>query len=155
MTGYGALPHLTKTDDVYEGYLIPKGSLVLANTWYALTHAAPPLYFQCSFRSILHDESVYNNPALFNPSRFLNQDGTLNPSVRDPSVAAFGFGRRICPGRFLALEALWLAIVSVLAVFDIVRAVDDEGKEIIPDGEYLSGVVWCVSSIRCILTCHS
>ncbi|KAI0760097.1 cytochrome P450 [Fomes fomentarius] len=144
-----ALPHLTKTDDVYEGYSIPKGSLVLANTWYVLTHAAPPLYFRCSSRSILHDESAYNNPAQFNPSRFLNEDGTLNPSVRDPSVAAFGFGRRICPGRFLALDALWLAIVSVLAVFDIVRAVDDEGQEIVPDGEYLSGVVCFPKPFKC------
>lgn len=30
----------------------------------------------------------------FNPERFLNADGTLNSSVRDPDVAAFGYGRR-------------------------------------------------------------
>jgi hypothetical protein len=27
------------------------------------------------------------------PERFLKQDGTPNPEIRDPGVAAFGFGR--------------------------------------------------------------
>lgn len=29
------LAHMLTTDDIYEGYHIPKGSLVLANNWYA------------------------------------------------------------------------------------------------------------------------
>jgi cytochrome P450 len=44
-------------------------------------------------RGILHDPKEYPNPEVFRPERFLNPDGTLNPSVRDPAVAAFGFGR--------------------------------------------------------------
>lgn len=27
------VPHLTTQDDVYEGYFIPKGTLILANIW--------------------------------------------------------------------------------------------------------------------------
>ena len=27
------IPHVTSTDDVYEGYFIPKGSTVFANIW--------------------------------------------------------------------------------------------------------------------------
>ena len=30
-----ALPRTSQTDDEYQGYLIPKGSIVLANSWYA------------------------------------------------------------------------------------------------------------------------
>jgi hypothetical protein len=44
-------------------------------------------------RGILHDPKEYPDPEVFRPERFLNPDGTLNPSVRDPLVAAFGFGR--------------------------------------------------------------
>lgn len=45
-------------------------------------------------RSILHDESVFGPDALsFNPERYLNSH------LPDPEVT-FGFGRRICPGRF-------------------------------------------------------
>ena len=30
------IPHATLEDNVYNGYLIPKGSVVIANLWYAL-----------------------------------------------------------------------------------------------------------------------
>ena len=46
-----------------------------------------------SFRSILHDPKVFNNPMEYQPERYL-KDGKLNPDVRDPVCAAFGFGRR-------------------------------------------------------------
>lgn len=50
-------------------------------------------------RAMLHNESVYPDPFTFNPDRFM-KDGKLNPAVRDPDHAAFGFGRRylIFPG---------------------------------------------------------
>lgn len=44
-------------------------------------------------RAILHDESVFTEPEEFNPERYL-KDGKLDPSVRQPEVSAFGFGRR-------------------------------------------------------------
>lgn len=28
------LPHTTTVDDIYEGYLIPKGALVISNIWF-------------------------------------------------------------------------------------------------------------------------
>ena len=29
------VPHMTTEDDIFNGYLIPKGALILANTWYS------------------------------------------------------------------------------------------------------------------------
>jgi hypothetical protein len=49
------LPHMTTEDDICEGYLIPKGSLLLPNIWYvdfapqSMMHADP----LCSIGSLL------------------------------------------------------------------------------------------------------
>ncbi|OCH95269.1 cytochrome P450 [Obba rivulosa] len=114
-------PHCSTSDDVYEGYYIPKGSIVISNLW-----------------AILHDEDVYTEPSAFNPDRFM-RDTQLNPDLLDPASVAFGFGRRICPGRFMALESMWIVIACVLATFTISKAVDRDGREITPDAEYLPG----------------
>ena len=74
----------------------------------------------------------------------MRSDGTLNRDVRDPSVATFGFGRRICPGQYMALDSMWFTIANVLALFEIKKEVDEDGKEIIPDGEYDRGFLWYV-----------
>ena len=53
--------------------------------------------------------------------------------------------RRECPGKNLAYELLFTTISNVLAVFDIVKARDENGREIPVREEYTSG------SIRCVL----
>ncbi|KAK7048443.1 cytochrome P450 [Favolaschia claudopus] len=105
-----ALPHATKEDDVYEGYYIPAGTMVLPNIW-----------------AIVHDEELYPNSETFQPERFLNADGQLNTNER---ILGFGFGRRICAGRYEAEAAVWAAIVSSLAVFDFAKAKDEDGQDI-------------------------
>jgi cytochrome P450 len=89
-------------------------------------------------RAILHDEKDYPDPYTFNPDRFI-KDGKLNDDVKDPSTAAFGHGRRICPGRFMVFSTLWIAIASMLASFDIGKGVDENGEEIEVGAEYFSG----------------
>lgn len=89
--------HMSMQDDVYEGYFIPKGTIVIGNTWwpgYPLEYVSTRgSYDLCGFRSFMHDESVYQDPLEFIPDRYL-KNGKLDPSVRDPKVAVFGFGRR-------------------------------------------------------------
>lgn len=75
------IPHGALKDDHYEGYVIPKGAIVIANI--------------CA---ILQDEAVYGpRTNEFRPERFLLKDGALNTSMN--TDAAFGYGRRLCPGK--------------------------------------------------------
>ena len=45
-------------------------------------------------RAMLHNPDVYPDPFSFKPDRFLTADGQLDPSVKDPDFAVWGFGRR-------------------------------------------------------------
>jgi len=63
--------------------------------------------------------------------------------------AAFGYGRRMCPGRFLAFDSLWLSIASVLSVYDISKAVDETGSPIEPDLEYTSSILSHPKPFKC------
>lgn len=43
---------------------------------------------------------------------------------------------RICPGLYLADNSIFLAVATMLAVINITKARDEQGKEIIPDVDY-------------------
>jgi cytochrome P450 len=90
-------------------------------------------------RGILHNPDDYPDPDTFNPARYLTSDGVLDPSVRDPRTACFGFGRRICPGRHIADASIFATVSTLLATVDVVRAKDAQGKEVIPKLELKSG----------------
>jgi cytochrome P450 len=80
------------------------------------------------FRAVLHNPELYPDPETFKPERFLNADGTFND---DPTIAlAFGAGKRICPARHLVETILFIVISSVLSVFHVTKAKDENGHEI-------------------------
>ncbi|KAF8143554.1 cytochrome P450 [Mycena galopus ATCC 62051] len=120
-----AIPHAVSEDDVYNDcYYIPRGAVVLGNSW-----------------AILHDEAIYGpKPDEFIPERWLNKDGEINTAMREPS-AAFGFGRRSCPGREMAQWSVWICAASILATFNISKSVDENGVTLEPSGEYTSGML--------------
>ncbi|KAJ2917334.1 hypothetical protein MD484_g3040, partial [Candolleomyces efflorescens] len=120
------LPHATTEDDVYDGYFIPKGTVVIG-------HAS----------HILHDPELYPDPFRFNPDRFI-KDGKINKEVANPYAAAFGFGRRICPGRHMSLDSLYAMITATLAVFDISSPVDKDGSAKALNPIYSDGLLWFV-----------
>ncbi|KAA1476011.1 cytochrome P450 [Dentipellis sp. KUC8613] len=114
------LPHRATQDDVYEGHLIPKGEL----------------RSQSVYRAMLNEPARYPDPESFKPERFLQLDGKLNDDDVD---VVFGFGRRVCPGRYLADSSAWLAIACMLAVFDFSNAKDEDGFTIPIEGKMLDG----------------
>ncbi|KAI0650117.1 cytochrome P450 [Trametes meyenii] len=115
------IPHRSTEDDIYNGYHIPKGSIVIANVW-----------------QMLHDPETYADPFTFNPERFMAGPGKTPET--DPRTVAFGFGRRICPGLQLADISVFLGVAMSLAVFKIEKAVEN-GKVIEPSTEWTSGTV--------------
>ncbi|QRV77605.1 cytochrome P450 family protein [Ceratobasidium sp. AG-Ba] len=113
------IPHASIDEDVYRGYRIPAGSIVMGNAW-----------------AITRNPEVYPDPETFNPDRFL--DGTV------PDAPVFGFGRRICPGQFFAESSLLLAISHVLLTMNIEKELGPDGKEIVPPVETTGDSLLCI-----------
>ncbi|KAI0100388.1 putative cytochrome P450 oxidoreductase OrdA-like protein [Nemania sp. FL0031] len=114
-----SVAHATNADDVVDGYYIPKGAIILPNVWW-----------------FTHDPAVYPNPSEFNPLRYLGPD-----PAPDPTNHMFGYGRRVCPGRYLAYTSVWLAIARSLAVFNISKGLDESGREIEPTTQFTPGLL--------------
>jgi cytochrome P450 len=89
------VPHEAIEDDWYEGMFIPKGATCVANVW------------QCN-----HDRAVFGDDAdEFRPERHLDDKGKLIPGPAETNKeghVSFGFGRRICVGKHLANESLFI-----------------------------------------------
>ncbi|KAF9453375.1 cytochrome P450 [Macrolepiota fuliginosa MF-IS2] len=120
------IPHVVTEDNIHDGYLIPKGSLIIANVW-----------------KMLHDPRMYSDPMKFNPERFLGP----NPEP-DPRQVCFGFGRRICPGRVLADASIFITCAMTLAVFDISKYMED-GKFVEPVVDQTTGTISHPTAFQC------
>ncbi|KIJ33001.1 hypothetical protein M422DRAFT_78260, partial [Sphaerobolus stellatus SS14] len=123
------VPHAVSEDDVIEGYFIPKGAIICGNTWYAEYSA---------------DFGPDTNK--FIPERFL-QAGIRSPG----NTGAFGFGRRICPGRFMAEDSLFISIASILHLFEISGPRDSSGNETPVQYEWTSGIFSSPTDFQCTI----
>src|ERR1700733_3345832 len=133
------LPHMTTEDDIFNGYLIPKGALILANIWYASIFYSPLVAnFDASNRAINHDPKVYHDPSVFKPERFLNSPE--HEPEPDSYNVSFGFGGPIFSGRVLADSAIYLTVAQSLAVCTVSKAVEN-GKEIEPVFQFSPGII--------------
>ena len=116
------IKHFSDVDVTYKDVVIPKGTVILANT------------------SFLHyDPSRYDEPYDYRPERYLNHPKTSaeyaaagNPWQRDHFV--FGAGRRICPGMRLAENTVNLAVANMLWAFELrpplVNGVEQHGMNV-------------------------
>ena len=97
-----AFPHATTGEAKINQYVIPKGTLVLPNLW-----------------SVSRDETIWMNPEIFDPNRFMTDDGNTFDKKKGFLVLTFGCGKRSCPGEQLALIELFIFFVTLLQKLDI------------------------------------
>ncbi|KAI5833904.1 cytochrome P450 [Schizophyllum commune Tattone D] len=129
------VPHKSTKDDIYKGMYIPRGSLLIrVFNVFAMTH----------------DETVYKDPWRFEPDRYLpcEEGGHGEPLP----TGHFGFGRRICPGRFVGDASVFIAIATMLHVLTFGKAKDEAGQEITIDPEaakYTTGITSHPETVLC------
>ncbi|KIK32755.1 hypothetical protein CY34DRAFT_814091, partial [Suillus luteus UH-Slu-Lm8-n1] len=124
------IPHATSSDDIYDGYFIPKGTTVICNMW-----------------GITRDEKRYPDASRFMPERFLDANGALTDD--NPAEYVFGAGLRICPGRHTVDGTLWSAIATMLAAVEFSYAKDDQGKVIDFTPQFTGGLTHSVLVFPC------
>ncbi|KAJ7830878.1 cytochrome P450 [Mycena olivaceomarginata] len=105
----GGTPHASTEDFVYQGMFIPKGSTIIANLW-----------------GIHLNPADFPDPHCFDPERFMSKRDYPGPWQH----SSFGYGRRVCPGQYLASNSLYLNIARILWGFDLCKARDEKGNEI-------------------------
>ncbi|KZT36773.1 cytochrome P450 [Sistotremastrum suecicum HHB10207 ss-3] len=135
------LPHSLSQDDTYRDYFLPADTMVIYN-----------------LRRLLRDPTEYPEPDQFKPERFIDSDAgqlKLRTDVRDPEDMAFGFGKRICPGRHFANATLWITFATLLTVFDISLAKNEAGEPILPDLQYVNGTVSHPKHFQCVFRARS
>ncbi|PVF92944.1 cytochrome P450 [Serendipita vermifera] len=102
-------PHVNVQDEIINGYLIPKGTVIYPNNGLMLT-----------------DTKVWGDPEVFRPERFLEAEAVSKPN---PITMMFGYGMRLCPGMHLADKVAFHVAATTMALFDVVPL---EGRTI-PD----------------------
>nr|AAB37231.1 cytochrome P-450 [Phalaenopsis sp. SM9108] len=83
-----------------DGHMIPAGTTAMVNMW-----------------AITHDECNWAEPNKFNPDRFIDED--VNILGSDLRLAPFGSGKRVCPGKTMALAAVHLWLAQLLKSFKL------------------------------------
>ncbi len=92
-------PHLSMADDWYEGMFIPKGTICFQNM--GVLNSDPEVFG--------------SDGARFDPARYLEESGRVKvPDGREEGHVTFGFGRRMCPGRYVVEGTLGMSIATLL-----------------------------------------
>ncbi|XP_002532045.3 cytochrome P450 71AU50 [Ricinus communis] len=93
------LPHEAAEDTTIDGYLIPKKSHIIINTF-----------------AIGRDPSAWTEAEKFLPERFLGRN--IDIRGRDFQLLPFGAGRRGCPGIQLGMTVVRLVVAQLVHCFD-------------------------------------
>ena len=108
------IPHVATADDWYEGMFIPKGTICLQNM--LLLNFNPEVFG--------------SNAAEFDPGRYLDEKGQIKALIegRDDGHMMFGYGRRVCPGRYVAEGTLVIDFATLLWAMRFERPKGSRGE---------------------------
>ncbi|KAI0036365.1 cytochrome P450 [Vararia minispora EC-137] len=127
------MPHRVREHDWYNGAFVPAGTTAFVNVWLCNT-----------------DPAAYGADArAFRPERHL--EGPPPPETREEGHVAFGFGKRVCVGRHVANNSLFINIATLLWAATIAPAKSADGTEI-PidvDGFVDDGMIFRPKSFEC------
>lgn len=101
------VPRGAGEDTVFDDYYIPKGTTIIPNVW-----------------AVHNDPTLWEEPSKFDPTRFMNKDGTLI-QPKPEYLIPFSIGKRMCPGEILASVEIFLYITCLLQKY---RILPEEGK---------------------------
>ncbi|KAF8879326.1 cytochrome P450 [Gymnopilus junonius] len=121
----------TSVDDFFRGFYIPKGTIIIPNLWYCLFN---------TWSNFPHLTKA------FIPERFLDTDH----SHIDPASWNFGFGRRVCPGKALAENSVYILVASLLWTFTFAV---DESEGLVP--QFTENLVSYPKPFKCIISPRS
>ncbi|KAI7871825.1 cytochrome P450 [Spinellus fusiger] len=121
LTPYGS-PHIAEKDFTVNNYKIKKGTVLISDMY-----------------SMHRNPDVYPDPDKFIPERFINNTSTFyasaNGNTKERDQFNFGWGRRICPGIYLAEMEMFLTYINLWARSTVEPALDSNGNFVYSDIE--------------------
>ncbi|XP_072014875.1 cytochrome P450 2J4-like [Amphiura filiformis] len=99
-------PRYNRSQVEFRGFTIPKGTHVISNVY-----------------SVTRDPSVWDEPDVFKPERFLDGDGQVK---KIPQQIVFGAGKRVCLGEQLARMELFIFYTHLMHRFSFKKPTDTE-----------------------------
>uniref|UniRef100_A0A287DG20 Cytochrome P450 2E1 n=1 Tax=Ictidomys tridecemlineatus TaxID=43179 RepID=A0A287DG20_ICTTR len=106
------LPHEATQDTMLQGYVIPKGTVVIP-----------------TLDSLLYDDQEFPDPGQFKPEHFLDGNGKFKYS---DYFKPFSAGKRVCVGEGLARMELFLLLSTILQHFNLKSLVDPKDIDLRP-----------------------
>lgn len=109
-----ALPHELTMDTEIRNYKFKKGTV-----------------FNPVLTSAHNDKTQFRNPENFDPKNFLDENGKL---MRNDALLPFSAGKRICPGKSLAIMEIFIFTTTLMQNFMIKSPVPPEKISVAPVG---------------------
>lgn len=122
----GAL-HTTINDMQIDGYLIRKGTILIANIYH-----------------VHYDSGIWGDSKTFRPERFITSSNQLNTDLKE-NVIPFQVGRRACPGEPVARDFIFLMSAKLFGKFSVKMESGRSSKEYLEPTE---GIIRRTKNLR-------
>ncbi|KAI9248400.1 cytochrome P450 [Sporodiniella umbellata] len=119
---YFGVPRRAIDDIVYGDYIIPKDTTLVFNS-----------------HTTNNSKLIFEEPEKFDPERYMNEKRTIqainNGSIDERTHFTFGWGRRICPGTYMAESEMFTWLSELCLNYSIEPTISSTGEKVFPDIE--------------------